>query len=76
MAWIAAIIFVVALVVAFVMMPEPQSAPPPGIGEVKGPTAEEGREIPVLFGTRVIAGPNICWFGDIKTIAMTEEVGK
>ena len=76
MAWIAAIIFVVALVVAYCMAPKPQTAPPPGMGEVKGPTAQEGREIPVLFGTRIVSGPNILWFGDVKAMPIKEEVGK
>ena len=31
------------------------------------PTAQEGKNIPVLFGTRRISGPNVCWYGDIGT---------
>jgi len=34
-------------------------------GKVTAPTAEEGREISVLFGTRVIDAPNVVWYGDI-----------
>lgn len=76
MAWIYAIVYVVALVVAFAMMPKPQSAPPPGIGEVKAMTAEEGREIPVVFGTRVIKGANIVWYGNLLTVAVKKKGGK
>lgn len=63
--------FVAALIGSFVissvMQPQTQSKPPAGIGEVKVPTAEVGREIPVLFGTRDLSGPNVVWYGDLKT---------
>lgn len=76
MAWVAAIIYVVALIVAISMIPKPQSQPPPGLGDIKAPTAEEGREIPVLFGTRVIEGPNVVWYGDLRTVALKKKGGK
>ena len=54
----------------FMLMPKPQTAKPPSISAKKFevPTAEEGREIPVLFGTRMIAGPNVTWWGDVESI--------
>lgn len=61
------LIWIAVTALAYVLAPKPQTQPPPGIGEIKVPTAEEGREIPVLFGTRNIDGPNVVWFGDIKT---------
>ena len=47
-----------------------QDGPKPG--SIKAPTAEAGREIPVLFGTKEMEGPMIVWYGDLKTIAMDE----
>lgn len=76
MAWVYAIVFIVALVVSYSMMPKPQSTPPAGLGDIKSPTAEEGREIPVLFGTRDIEGPNIVWYGDFKAVAVKKKGGK
>lgn len=76
MAWIYAIVFIVALVVSYSMMPKPQSQPPAGLGDVKAPTADEGREIPVLFGTRDIEGPNIVWYGDFSAVAVKKKGGK
>ena len=38
--------------------------------EITAPTADEGRPIAVLFGTRRIKGPNVIWYGDIKTDAI------
>lgn len=75
MAWWYAVIWVVALVAAYAMMPKPQTQPPPGIGEIQAATAEEGREIPVLFGTRDINSPNVVWYGDIKTVAVKSGKG-
>ncbi len=74
--WWFAVVFVAALVIGLAMSPKAQTAPPPGISEVKAPTAEEGREIPVLFGTRDIEGPNVVMFGDVKVVAIREKGGK
>ncbi|MFA5512983.1 MAG: hypothetical protein WC313_11100 [Candidatus Kapaibacterium sp.] len=74
--WWYIAVFVVALVVAYAYAPKPQSQPPAGLGDVKVPTAEEGREIPVLFGTRHIEGPNVVWYGDLKTVAIRKKGGK
>ena len=74
--WWYAAVFVVALVVSYAMMPKPQSQPPAGLGDIQAPTAEEGREIPVLFGTRDIEGPNVVWYGDLRTVAIKKKGGK
>lgn len=36
-------------------------------GTIDAPTAEEGRPVPVLFGTRVMKAPNVVWYGDVGT---------
>ncbi len=76
MAWIAAIVFVVALVVAYTMQPKPETQPPAGIDEVRAPTAEVGREIPVLFGLRKMEGPNVTWYGHLRSIPIKKKGGK
>lgn len=74
--WWYLAVFVVALVVAYSAAPKPQSVPPAGLGDINAPTAEDGREIPVLFGTRVLKGPNIVWYGHLKTVAIRKKGGK
>lgn len=74
--WWYIAVFIVALVVSYSMMPKPQSQPPAGLGDINVPTAEEGREIPVLFGTRVLYGPNVVWYGDLRTEAIRKKGGK
>lgn len=68
--------FVVGLAFSFAMMPKPETRPPAGIGEFNVPTAEVGREIPVLFGTRKLEAPNVVWYGDLKSVAVKAEGGK
>lgn len=75
MFWFIAL-FVGALVIAYATMPKPQTQPPAGLGEIQAPVAEEGIEIPVLFGTRDLNGPNVVWYGDLKTVAIKSKGGK
>lgn len=75
MVWWYIAVFIVALVVAFAMAPNAQHQSP-SIQEVEAPTAEEGRAIPVLFGTRDIKGANVVWYGDVKTVAIKKKGGK
>jgi len=67
--WFVAAVFV-SVAISFLLIPKPKTVTP-AIGEVTAATAEEGREIPVLFGTREISGPNIVWYGDIRALAIT-----
>ena len=68
--WWYVAVFIVALVLAYSMAPKPQTAKPAGIEDITTPTAEEGREISVLFGTRLIEGSNLVWYGDLRTEAI------
>jgi len=74
--WWFVVIFIAALVIANQLMPKTQSQPPAGLGDFKVPTAEEGREIPVLFGTRDIEGPNVVWYGDLRVVPIQKKTGK
>ena len=76
MAWVYALYFVVALVISYSLTPKPQNAKPAGLGEIQVPTAEVGREIPVLFGTRDLTGPNVVWYGDLRTVPVKKSGGK
>ncbi len=62
--WLLLLIVVAATVVSALLAPHPKGAGP---GEFQGPTAEEGRVIPVIFGTVKIAAPTVAWYGDYRT---------
>jgi hypothetical protein len=74
--WWYLAVFAVSLVAAYALAPKPQSQPPAGLGDIQAPTAEEGREIPVLFGTRDLKGPNVVWYGHLRTVAIKKKGGK
>ena len=76
MAWVYALYFVVALVISYSLTPKPQNAKLAGLEEIQVPTAEVGREIPVLFGTRDLTGPNVVWYGDLRTVPVKKSGGK
>lgn len=66
----------IALVASFALRPKPQTQPPAGLGDIKAPTASDGRELPVLFGCRYIRGPNVVWYSDFRTTAIKSKGGK
>jgi hypothetical protein len=61
------IVFIVALVLSVALAPKPQGPRAALLDDFSFPTAEEGRPIPVVFGTVDITGPNVLWYGDLST---------
>lgn len=74
--WWYIAVFVAALAVSYSLAPKPPNTPPVGFNDVKVPTAEDGRELPVVFGTRSYEAPNCGWFGDYKNVAIRKKGGK
>ena len=69
--------FIATLVISYATRPRPVDAPVPGGFEsLQVPTAEAGREIPVLFGTREIKTPNIVWYGNLRLVRVRKWGGK
>lgn len=68
--WIYCAVFVVALVAQYALSYYQEESIPStnakasDSGGVSAPTAAEGGEIPVLFGTREIGNANVVWWGD------------
>lgn len=57
---LAAASLAISLYQMFQSAPEP---PTPDPDQLDGmPTAEQGKPIPVLFGTRIISQPNVVWY--------------
>ena len=54
--------------------PKPRHARAVGLEQFTVPTAEEGRPIQVLFGSRYITGPNIVWYGDLQAKGIIERL--
>ncbi len=66
--WPQIILFIVSMAISYANRPKPQNAKPAGLSDFNVPTAQDGRAIPVLFGTRDISGPNVVWYGDLKVV--------
>ena len=67
MAWFQTVLFVASMVLAYRGMFAPVSRPRSiGLEELDVPTAEEGRVIPILFGTRDLKSSNCVWYGNLS----------
>lgn len=68
-------ILIISSAISYAMMPKPPAAQPPSeIKDFDLPTAEEGRPIPVIFGTVKITGANVLWYGDLSSRVITKKV--
>jgi len=60
------VIGIASFVLNLVLAPKPQNAKAASLEDFEFPVAEEGLEIPVVFGTVNLRGPNVVWYGDLK----------
>lgn len=74
--WITLFLYVGAFLVTELLRPKPdiENARPAGLGDFNVPTAEEGRVVPLIWGTVKLSGPNVVWFGDVQSEAVTEKI--
>lgn len=64
--WVQAALFIVSAVISYALAPKPPKPRPAALSDFDAPTAEEGRPIPVVFGTVWLRGPNVLWYGDLR----------
>lgn len=62
---ITTIIAIGNAVAAYLTAPKPVKPRSPTLEDIKAPTAEQGRPIPIPFGTVWVEGPNVVWYGDL-----------
>ena len=65
--WLLLLLTVATTVVGALLAPHPHIYPS-ALGTFSLPTAQEGRAIPVVFGTVMIKGGNTVWWGDLKAV--------
>ena len=58
---------VISTAVSYALAPKPEKPKPAELDDFQFPTAEEGRSIPVVFGTVRITGANVIWYGDLSS---------
>lgn len=66
MVWVQVAIAVATLVLSFILRPKLESPATQEPQEFDRPVVEEGKEAPVVFGTRWVRDPNVAWFGDVE----------
>jgi len=65
------IVFAIAsYALQLVLTPKPPNAKPKSLEDFQAPTADEGRELGVGFGTNDFPDPNVTWYGDLKRSAI------
>lgn len=62
--------------ISYALMPTVPTPKPADITDFDAPTAEEGRPIPVIFGTIKVTGPNVLWYGGLYNEAIRKSSGK
>jgi len=68
--WVQLVLAIVLAAISYALAPKPPTPPTPTLRDINLPTAEEGRPIPVVFGTVTVKGPNVIWYGDLSTSAI------
>jgi hypothetical protein len=74
--WPYLIVLIIATVVARALTPKPEPPKPASLEDFQAPTAEEGRAIPVIFGTVWLNAPNVTWYGDLRSTPIRKSGGK
>lgn len=63
----ALLVLVVTTALSVALAPKPPKPRPASLKDFDVPVAEEGRPIPVVFGTVEVKGANVLWYGDLKS---------
>lgn len=74
--WLQLVILVVSYIISAALAPKPPKPKPAALEDFDIPVAEQGRPIPVVFGTMLVTGPNVLWYGDLRTTSIQSKGGK
>jgi len=69
-------VYVIALAVTAALKDSPDGPTPASIEDFEVPTADQSRNIPVVFGTVMVKGSNVVWWGDLRTKKIKKSGGK
>ena len=79
MAWnfiVQLAVLVVTTAISIALAPKPERPKPAALSDFDLPTADPSRPIPIVFGTWKVKGPNVVWYGNLRTIAIRKKGGK
>jgi len=74
--WVMLLIQIGLTLVYDLIKPKPKidSPEPAGLSDFKVPTVGDGRVIPIVWGTVLVSGPMVVWYGNLKVVPIEEEV--
>lgn len=74
--WFLVALWVATFALSQLLMPKPEieNARPANLNDFNFPTATEGRIIPLHWGTDLVKGPNVLWYGALKSYPINERV--
>ncbi|HYE35513.1 hypothetical protein [Methylocaldum sp.] len=70
------VILAATTALSLALAPKPPKPKAATLQDFDVPTAEEGRPVPVVFGTVTVKGPNVIWYGHLRTKAIKSKGGK
>ena len=70
------VLWVVFTALSALLAPKPKAPKPAALDEFDVPTAENGRPVPVIFGTAWVKSANTIWYGDLRADPIYYEGGK
>jgi hypothetical protein len=74
MFWIMLAIYAATTVLSGLLQKAPKIKAS-SLGEIQVPTAEEGRNLPVIWGTCCLQAPNVVWYSDYKVQPIKKSMG-
>jgi len=73
--WFLLILFVAQIILGELLRPKIQdNAKAATLKDFNTPTADETRSVPVVWGTALVDGPNVLWYGDLNKVKLTKKV--
>lgn len=67
---------VISVVISMFTAPKPVTPKPATLDSFDMPTAEPGRNLPIIFGEVLMEDPNVVWYGDLGYRKIKSKSGK
>ena len=74
--WPAIAVLLVRGPIKYALQPNPPQPQAAQLKDVDAPPADEGRPVPVVFGTVLVKSANVVWYGDLRTTPIKSKGGK
>lgn len=69
-------VLLVSALIATALAPKPPAPKPAALQDFDVPVAEQGRPVPVVFGSVLVTGANVLWYGDLRSTPIKTKGGK